>query len=594
MPARITTGFAALTAVLGTVAFAVPRPAAPLWALAGLLCATAIGLGAARHAPLSRVPWWSLAAAAATLTAGQLWYAVSPASGGAATVCNLAALLLAAVGLALLARSTVVLVDRSQTLDLLVFAGAAALVGWVAAFDPILAADHLTGTAKSILAGYAASGLIVLVAAARLAVTARPSRSLVLLLTGTAGLLLAAAWSAAGRLAGEPPPAGAALGYLLCWIGWGTAALHPSMTALTEPVDGWPIRLPGRRATLLATALAVPPVLLAVEATAAGVRDAALIGVLSLVMVALAVARLGGAVAHYRRSLVLERTLREACGALVRAADAGRVAAAVRAGVAALLPPGRPYEILLIGPDGGRLPPTPSLRRTRLIDTALLDPAVRDRMAAPGEAALVCPLRPDGAPPGAPALVVSGPRRDLVLTRNPIEVLAALATLALERIGLTEAVHRRTGDVGSMVPSDPGLGSGSGLGSGEVVLIVEPTGEIRYASESLATLVGLGPTALASLHDLVDPAEHGRVADTLRRADRDGVRDLWTLRRAGGVRVPAEATCRDLRTDRAVCGYVITLRDVSGRRELEQELIRQTLEASPAGQNRHSSAAKFR
>jgi PAS domain S-box-containing protein len=121
-----------------------------------------------------------------------------------------------------------------------------------------------------------------------------------------------------------------------------------------------------------------------------------------------------------------------------------------------------------------------------------------------------------------------------------------------------------------------------------VVLIVEPDGEIRYASPSLATVVGVDPATLPALPDLVDPDDRGRLDDTLRRADPEGVRDVWNLRRTDGGRAVVEVSCRDLRADRMVRGYVITLRDVTDRRRHEQDLIRQALEASSAGQNRHA------
>jgi PAS domain S-box-containing protein len=82
--------------------------------------------------------------------------------------------------------------------------------------------------------------------------------------------------------------------------------------------------------------------------------------------------------------------------------------------------------------------------------------------------------------------------------------------------------------------------------------------------------------------------------DTLRRADAEGARDVWALRGADGGRATVEVSCRDLRGDRTVRGNVITMRDVTERRRAEQESIRQALDATPAGQNRHSSSIKFR
>jgi hypothetical protein len=53
-------------------------------------------------------------------------------------------------------------------------------------------------------------------------------------------------------------------------------------------------------------------------------------------------------------------------------------------------------------------------------------------------------------------------------------------------------------------------------------------------------------------------------------------------------------SCRDLRDDRMVRGYVLTLRDVTSRLVRGEEAIRQALLNRPAGQNRNNSASKFR
>jgi PAS domain S-box-containing protein len=580
-------------AALGAGVFVVPDLAAGLWAAIGLLSAAAIGYGVRTHAPLSRLPWWLLAGAVLAMAVGDVLYAVGQADGGVALTladaCYLAMFPLVGVGLVRMTRSSVVLPDRARVLDLLTFTCAAVLVAWVLVGGPALATPGLSGAGKSMMAANTLGGLLVLITVVRLGVAARRSWAVALLATGGVGLLTADIWYALTQLTGGFRPGHPAeLGYLVFYACWGAAALHPSMTVLTEPVDTWPTRLPARRAALLSGSLAVPPGLLLVESATGGVHDGPLIAAASLIMLFLVVIRLTDAIGRYRRSLVRERALRRACATLLGAADAAQVASAARTAVRALLPGSHTYEVAIVDADSGRLPAVPTGRRTRLIDAGLLDPAVRGLLGA-AEAALICPLTLDGRPPGpapqAVAVVVAGPRAALVTTRNAIEVLAAQAALALDRISLTEVMNRRDSDqyLRTIVRN-----------ATDVVLIVEPDGEIRYASPSLATVVGVDPATLPALPDLVDPDDRGRLDDTLRRADPEGVRDVWSLRRADGGRAIVEVSCRDLRGDRMVRGYVITLRDVTDRRRHEQALIRQALEASPAGQNRHSAAMKFR
>jgi PAS domain S-box-containing protein len=100
-----------------------------------------------------------------------------------------------------------------------------------------------------------------------------------------------------------------------------------------------------------------------------------------------------------------------------------------------------------------------------------------------------------------------------------------------------------------------------------------------------------------TLHDLADPRDRHQISRTLADARRspepDGVRDVWTLRRPDGSRVTVDVTYRDLRADRMVRGFVVTMHDVTDRHEAEEQLRRQALQASPGGKNRRSSARKF-
>lgn len=584
----MTVGYAALMAVLGTGVFLAPGLTALWWSAIGAITVAAILYGTWQHAPYSRTPWWLLASAVAAMSAGDALYAVGDGGGPVGTVANgsyLFMIPLVAAGMLGMTRSSVVLADRSRMLDLLTFSCAAALAAWVTVLGPAFTTARLSTGERFVLTTFILAGLLMLIITVRLAVAARLSWSVAMLVGGAGALLIGDVLYALAELdggwrAGDPGE----IAYLLFYFSWGASALHPSMSALTDPVDTWPTRLHVRSAALLTTSLAVPSGLLFVEEAAGVVQDAALIGVASLIMLFLVLIRLTDAIAQYRRSLVRERALREASCALVAATDPDRVLAAARTAVGTLLPSGHPYEVLVAEAGASPLPPMPAERRTRLIGTALLPPSTAGDVTA-YEAALVCPLGVDGRPAGGGALLVAGSRLDLLTIRNAIEVLATQAALALERISLTETMNRRDGDryLRTVVRN-----------ATDVVLVVEPGGQIRYASPSLARVVDVDPACLPSLLDLVDPADHQRLAETLRTADADGVHDVWNMRRAEGPPATVEVTCRDLRGDRMVRGYVITLRDVTKRRQQEQERIRQVLEASPGGQNRQSSTTKYR
>jgi PAS domain-containing protein len=177
----------------------------------------------------------------------------------------------------------------------------------------------------------------------------------------------------------------------------------------------------------------------------------------------------------------------------------------------------------------------------------------------------------------------------LAAAQDAIEVLAAQATLALERIALTEAINRRDSERYQRTLIE---------NASDAVLVVDEDGAIRYASPALGRELDLPLPPSGRLRDLVTDDEHAQTESTITLArdtpGPDGVRDTWHLYRADGTRLVLEVSCRDLRDDRMVRGYVLTLRDTTSQQVRGEEEIRQSLLNSPAGHNRQNSANKFR
>lgn len=292
---------------------------------------------------------------------------------------------------------------------------------------------------------------------------------------------------------------------------------------------------------------------------------------------------------------------------LVTVTDAAEVGAAVRAAVSRLMPTQAGHRVVFAvdpadaGPAGGsggggpmvpgqyRPHPAAAVRRTRLQRTFNLRPAVIELLGG-FPATLSCPLVLDGDEgSGAGVLFVAAEHSLLVDLQDAIEVLATQAALTLARIRLTDRVHRGDGERYFRAVSQ---------NTADVVLIIDDEDRIRYASPSVADLVGTVPEAFSPLTDLVHPDGRDQVGHTLRLArqphDPDGVRQDWILRRPDGTRVTVEVSCRDLRSDRLVHGLVITMRDVTERRERERELISRAVQDSAPGKNRRSVANRFR
>jgi PAS domain S-box-containing protein len=599
---RLLAGYTVVMTVLGVAVFAViPRSAAgpvlasganavvasAVWAVIGLISVAAIALGIRRHAPLRSAAWWLLAGALAVNAAGDSVFEIAPPAANLFYVCLFP---LVAAGFIQMTRISVVLRGRARLLDLLAFTCAAILLAWVAVVSPLLRANGLDPTERSVLAAYTMGDVLVLVTAVRLVVAASRSWSVLLLAAGTVGMLVGDVSYALARIHGGWQPGGwGELGYLVLYLCWGAAALHPSMAELTVPAEDRYTRVRGRWLVLLGFSVAVPPAVLLVEAATGEARgqvpDAVMIGVALSLMTLIVVIRLGDAIAGHRRAVSREASMRKASGALVAAASLEDVTNAVWAAVDRLMPDSTgAYHVELVDADALVRSPAqpPGSIRGWLADVRTLRPDLRD-MFDGFETVLACPLTPDSH-----VLLVAADERGLVLSRDMIEVLAAQAAMALERITLTAAVIRRDSDdyVHAILRNTT-----------DVVLVVDDDERVRCASPSLTALLGAEPPPFARLGDLLDTDDFNQVAQTLTRVeeslDPDGVRDCWSLRRADGTRAIVEVSYRDMRHDRLVHGLVITLRDVTEQRRYEREEVHRLLRDSAADQNRQNSSRKF-
>jgi PAS domain S-box-containing protein len=578
-----------------SVVFLVPPLGTVGWPLIGLLSASAVVVGVRRHRPARPGPWWLLAGAILAGSAGDALYAFGNGDGPLAVlaaVTYLAMFPLVAACLIGMTRASVVLADRSRLLGALMFTGAAALVIWVLVVSPLLRVPSAVAGEKSMIAAYLLGDLLVLVTAGWLLLAAPVRWALVLLGVGALGGLVGDVayavdtFGGAGWVLGGP----AELGYLVMYGAWGAAALHPAMAELSTPVQPRPAQPRLRSLTLTGLSLAIAPALLLSQSLTGKVRDGVIISIVSALIYVLAFTQLADAANGHRQALARERSLRRAAGALVVATVPAEVGAAVRAAIGYLMPAGARYRVHFAD-AATSVPADTGDRCTRLGPVADLPPDVQDELAR-FTTALVCPLlpRPRGAvPPDAVAagtVTVAADRRVLAAAQDAIEVLTMQARIALERIALTETINRRDTDRYLRTVIDT---------TSDIVLVVSEDDTIRYASPALQRVLGLELPPSGRLPELVGADAHAWIRATLDRADdaRD-VADTWHLRRADGERVVVEVTCRDLRDDRMVRGYILTLRDVtSGQLRAERE-IGQTLRNRPAGLNRRSAANKFR
>ncbi len=578
--------YAAWMLVLTVLDFALPGQHVFIWTAIGLTSVCAIVYGTIRNRPRRRGPWFLLAAAVLSLIFGDLSadllirvFHQSDPFPSVADVFYLTMYLLIAVGMVWLYRLGVVQRDVAGILDGLTLTAGVGLISWVYLIGPYVENPDLSPLERTISVAYPLGDIMILAVGASLIVSVRASPAVRLLAIGGVGLL--AADIAYGLIqlhgtwhVGTPVD----LGWIVFYSAWGAAALHPSMRDLTEP------KVMRRRADrlgrliLLGLACLIAPVILLVEAnTSDGVRDGAVIAILSATLSVLVLVRLGRALRNQRRSVDRERGLRQAGSALLLATDVPSVSTVVTDAVARLLPRGVAYRAVLSLTDSAD-PTSMAMTYTRALDHETAS------QLGEFEVSLRCPLaasgrRSHGGPLGA--LYVAAEEVYLVALQEAVQVLATQAALAIERITLSAEVDRRNSEAyfRTLV-----------VNTADVILIVDDEDRVGYASPSAATLFLTDDATRSALPDLVDPDSLAEVRSRLARVrsgqpDRSG-RD-WRVRQPDGGIAEVEASCRDLRSEPTVAGVVVTLRDVTQSRRMQAELYRQaTLDALTGLPNR--------
>ncbi|WP_433367146.1 PAS domain-containing protein [Actinoplanes sp. CA-142083] len=537
------------------------------WIVLGIGSAAAIVYGVRRHRPARIGPWLLLAGAIVASGAGDVLTALDRP--GVANFCFYAMFVLVACSLLQLTRVGAILVDRARLIDLLAFGCSTLLVIWVFVIGDAGQIGETSGA-------YVIGALLLLAVVARVLIAVGRNLSATLLVVGAVGVLVSdivqPLWP--GRLSES--------GFVVLYLAWGAAALHPSMVRLTEPAAPRPSPWRLHWAALLGISVATPPVLLLIEAVHGTVGDGVVIAVAGAITLLLTITRLTDSVTLNGQALTRERGLRQASAALVAAADIPAVDEAVRAAIAQLMPPEAIRSTVFAvddrqltleaapGPESGPPP------RSWWIEGTDRDYAT-----------LVCPLWLEPlavARPSGGALILVGRRDTLTATRDTLEVLAGQAALALDRICLVEAVGRRDSDLYLRAVI---------RNSADIVVVIDEDRRIRYASPSLRELLGADELPpLATLDDLVHPDDR----DQLRQAfagSGDGV-VFCSLLRADDSQVLIEATYRDLREDRLVQGFVVTMRDFTQGHEPDELPRRDNVDELPARVNRRSARDKFR
>ncbi len=566
----------------------------------GLSPVVAIVIGVRRYRPASPAPWWCFALGLFLFWLGDVYtYSYElllesevpfPSLGDAAYILVYPVLM---AGLFLLVRRRNPDGDRAGVIDSLIMTLGLGLVSWVALIAPYLQDDALTIVPKLVSIAYPLGDILLLAAAIRLAVDAGKrapafyllaSSIVTLLLTDFVYGLVTLNGTYTGQLWLDA-------GWIVFYLLWGAAALHPSMRELEHAAPERDMRLRPLRMGLLLTAAVIAPVIeMAQELTKTDRMIVVNIG--SIVLFALVVVRIVGLVRQQERSVKHERVLRVAGDALVAATRREDIHHAALDAARSLVDREAAALLCVVEHDDVRVV---AMEREAVRDESswTLSASTAETLLAAGTAESVL-LRLDDTLRAALRLpddrthafvlelsVRAGLRGLLVvasddaasrMVRRTLQALATQVSLALESAALTEEVHRRTSEArfGSLVQH-----------SSDLITVLDSSAVVVYQSPSIERVLGYKPEDVVGQRfaTLIDSAEQGRLmhllADGAAYAGSDAQVLECSLRHRDGTVRQFEILHTNLLDDEHVRGIVLNGRDVSERKAFEEQLAHQ-------------------
>ncbi|HYT38016.1 MAG TPA: PAS domain S-box protein, partial [Acidimicrobiia bacterium] len=508
-------------------------------------------MGTLRNRPSRRLPWLLVALALATFVTGDVLYDLLTDVLGQAnpfpSVADgfyLVTYPLFAGGLLVMVRARSREKDTGPLLDALIVTTACALLSWLYLIQPYVRAADMSLVEKVISVAYPLGDIAILCVLARLlSAGGRRNLSLSLLTIGAGGLLAADVAYGAIQLNGTWKVGGPTdLGWVLFYVCWGAAALHPSMRQLTERQ---PVRekILSRRtvAVLTATTLVAPGLLVWHATEGMGGTDVGIIGVAAGVLFALVMARLTGVSRVQEAQAHRERALRSTGERLVAASGFDGVDAAALEAVNVIFPSG--VSACLVTVPDGRLERVVSGTPAELVGSGLTvyDPG--------GEAAVIVRRSDgrcvDGTVPGTrwtcvPGTSPAGPRRRVLIghegrlpagSANVLDALGVQLRLAADRVELAKDLHRREIEARfrSLIQN-----------ASDVILVVQADGGVRAETPSVEPVLGytsddVAALTLPALLHAEDVAAATALIDAMFAGHRSGAtRTQWRVRHADG------------------------------------------------------------
>lgn len=558
------------------------------WSLA--LSGAAMGavlVGLRLNRPPERLPWHLIIASAASVAAGCA-VSILLTELGKSTQFPSAAHMLPIVGsvtvtvaLSVFVRRSTAARDWGTIADAgVVTLGVAALM-WTVLVEPAVNDVSLDLTATLGVFASIATGTALLGIATRLLLTTVIGGTERLLVGGAAVAQVAAGCAMPLAVVYDWPLAATLSlpALAVAQLAWGAVALHPRMWWLTQPGDAtepWPTR--GRLA-LLSPALLAVLVLVGFETLVTGTPVPVVPFLVCVLLAALLATRLVGLAAGYERVAEREVALQSGSAALAvaKTRDAIRYAGAQ---TAMELAGGarEAYVEVVLSPR-----PTLEVRDAAVVGSGEIAAALRGEIRRTGSLARLGAARTIIAPivlreQLQGVIRVSGSRPLTWHLQQSLDMLAGKVALALEGLEIANDLAEQRGEerFRSLVQN-----------SNDLIVVLERDLTVRYVTPSALTLLGNEPSALVGkkFDERLHPDEREQAVARLRQAlpADSSVPHEFRLCRSDGLWRTFEGGVSDLLDDPAVRGLVLTARDVSDRRALEDQLMQQAFHDSLTG-----------
>jgi diguanylate cyclase (GGDEF)-like protein/PAS domain S-box-containing protein len=491
--------------------------------------------------------------------------------------------------------------DRSSFVDALMLSLGIGVVSWVILISPQAYQQDVPLSVKLTSMAYPLADLLLLGAALRLAVGAgRKPMAFRLIVAAIVTLFITDAFYAWMNLytdAGYQPGSGyLEAGWIAFYVLFGAAALHPSMRELSEPVADVETKLTRGRLLVLAGASLMAPVLIAYEGAKGENTDLPILIAATVLLFILVVIRMWGLMQRQQQYVRHEQALREAGMDLVTATNRDSIHTAAGRAVLALAgddvavrifeQQDVPGELVVVAAPGGddgdgaigtsvRLSELEAWKRERLEGRHAYQVTLRDDIAQTLQlpethrSLFVAPLFMRDELRGL--LVVSAVEELSRQDADSLQALSAQVALALESAALTEdlLIEQSQRRFASLVKN-----------SSDVVMVTEPDTTIRYASPSAHRVLGFEPDELEGRRfaELIAPDDRTRALSFL-TAMADGEAHVglteFRVRHRDGTDLYVETLRTNLLKDPNVKGIVLNTRDISERKQFEEQLSHQ-------------------